>query len=186
MRQTPEPFPQARPDTERHLYAEQHLDTERHQATGQHPDIERGSAPLSIRLRLGGAARIGPGKVALLEAIARSGRLNDAAQAMGMSARRAWLLVDSLNQAFDPPLVQTEADGSGMQLTALGLELIEAYRAVEQATAEAVVQRFGGLEARLRSAVSDPADSDPADTDPADTDPADSGPSNPDPIASGP
>lgn len=186
MRQTPEPFPQARPDTERHLYAEQHLDTERHQATGQHPDTERGSAPLSIRLRLGGAARIGPGKVALLEAIARSGRLNDAAQAMGMSARRAWLLVDSLNQVFDPPLVQTEADGSGMQLTALGLELIEAYRAVEQATAEAVVQRFGGLEARLRSAVSDPADSDPADTDPADTDPADSGPSNPDPIASGP
>ena len=123
-------------------------------------DTERGQAPLSIRLRLGGTARIGPGKVALLEAIARTGELKQAAEAMGMSARRAWLLVDSLNQAFDPPLVLAEADGSTLRLSPLGVELIEAYRAVEKATADAVAQRFGEIEARLRPDSSDSAGSD--------------------------
>ena len=124
------------------------------------PGTERGQAPLSIRLRLGGTARIGPGKVALLEAIARTGELKQAAEAMGMSARRAWLLVDSLNQAFDPPLVLAEADGSTLRLSPLGVELIEAYRAVEKTTADAVAQRFGEIEARLRPDGSDSAGSD--------------------------
>lgn len=137
----------------------------------RHLDTERGHAPLSIRLRLGGTARIGPGKVALLEAIARAGELRQAAEAMGMSARRAWLLVDSLNQAFDPPLVQAEADGSNMRLSPLGVELIEAYRAVEKATADAVAQRFGGIEARLRPGASDPMSTDPARSDPSASDP---------------
>lgn len=134
-------------------------------------ETERGQAPLSIRLRLGGTARIGPGKVALLEAIARTGELKQAAEAMGMSARRAWLLVDSLNQAFDPPLVLAEADGSTLRLSPLGVELIEAYRAVEKITADAVAHRFGGIETRLRPDTSDPTDCDPTGSNPGASDP---------------
>lgn len=136
------------------------------------PDTERGQAPLSIRLRLGGTARIGPGKVALLEAIARTGELRQAAEAMGMSARRAWLLIDSLNQAFDPPLVDSiEPDGTRMQLSPLGVALIEAYRAVEQSTADAVAQRFGRIEARLRTGMIDPTGADRMAGDPIRSDP---------------
>jgi molybdate transport system regulatory protein len=136
--------------------------TEDAQATD---DLERGTAPLSIRLRLGGTARIGPGKVALLEAIAAGAELSEAARLMGMSARRAWLLIDSLNQVFDQALVahesgsenpvarETENDrlseNDRLRLTPLGEELIKAYRAVEKVTADEVTRQFADIEARL-------------------------------------
>lgn len=135
-----------------------------------HDPSDRGTSPLSIRLRLGRKARIGPGKVALLESIARSGDLGLAAQAMGMSPRRAWLLVDSLNQAFDQPVVEAWTNPAGapspepstqpprLALTELGHRLIAAYRAVEAITAQAVTQQFSALEARLS-----PDDPDPFD-----------------------
>jgi molybdate transport system regulatory protein len=110
---------------------------------------ERGTAPLSIRLRLGGTARIGPGKVALLEAIASCGALPEAARLMGMSARRAWLLIDSLNQVFDQALVTRESESDRLRLTPLGEELIRAYRTVEKVTEAEVAQQFAGMTARL-------------------------------------
>lgn len=122
-------------------------------------DSERGTAPLSIRLRLGGIARIGPGKIALLEAIASCGELSEAARLMGMSARRAWLLIDSLNQVFDQALVANESgsenraaretESGRLRLTPLGEELIKAYRAVEKVTADEVARQFTDIEARL-------------------------------------
>ena len=47
-------------------------------------------------------ARIGPGKVALLEEIARSGSISAAGRALKMSYRRAWELVEDLNRASRP------------------------------------------------------------------------------------
>src|SRR5687767_954894 len=97
------------------------------------------SLPAGLRLRLridfAPGCSVGPGKVGLLEAIARCGSLSEAARQLGMSYRRAWLLLDELNRTFHQPLATTAtggAHGGGAQLTEFGRHLIEAFRAVEQ------------------------------------------------------
>ena len=90
----------------------------------------------SIRFRvdLSPTCALGPGKVALLEGIARSGSLSQAARDLKMSYRRAWLLLESLNTSFRRPLVITATGGKGgggAAVTSFGNELITAYRALE-------------------------------------------------------
>jgi molybdate transport system regulatory protein len=69
----------------------------------------------SIRFRVDfeGRCSVGFGKIALLEGIARTGSVSQAAREMDMSNRRAWLLVDSLNQGFDQPVVTANIGGIG-------------------------------------------------------------------------
>jgi molybdate transport system regulatory protein len=77
---------------------------------------------------------IGPGKIALLEAVAETGSISAAARQIGMSYRRAWVLVDQMNRALQTPAVSTAAGGAhggGTALTPVGEELIKRYRAVE-------------------------------------------------------
>jgi len=112
---------------------------------------------VSVRLRFHEDARIGPGKVALLEAIASSGSVAQAGASLNMSARRAWLLIDSLNKAFDQPVVitdsveqQTGDEPREAHLTDFGRALIDAYRAVEADTLAAVETRFAAIAAHLR------------------------------------
>lgn len=110
-------------------------------------------AVLSIRMRLGDEARVGPGKIALLEGIARTGSIAAAGREMGMSYRRAWLLVDAVNAMFDEPAVTTAAGGAqggGSTLTPLGAALVEAYRQVERETQAAMDRHIGPLLARRR------------------------------------
>ncbi|HUB14131.1 MAG TPA: LysR family transcriptional regulator [Acetobacteraceae bacterium] len=93
---------------------------------------------LSIRLDLASGARIGPGKVAVLEEIGRSGSISAAGRALRMSYRRTWELVEDLNQSLGTPVVETAAGGSGgggAVLTAAGKAVIERYRAIEMDTA---------------------------------------------------
>ena len=114
--------------------------------------IARHAAALSVRLRFGVDARIGPGKIALLEAIARTGSIAAAGREMGMSYRRAWLLIDSLNRMFDEPVVHAisgGAHGGGAGLSALGGELVAAYRAMERETEDAVARHFAALKSRM-------------------------------------
>ena len=66
---------------------------------------------VSIRIDLGTGGRIGPGKIALLEAISKTGSITAAAQSMNMSYRRAWLLVDELNKLLSEPAVTAAAGG---------------------------------------------------------------------------
>src|ERR1700759_4587689 len=83
----------------------------------------KGVNRLSIRLDLASGARIGPGKVAVLEEIARSGSISAAGRALHMSYRRTWELVEDLNASLGAPVVQTAAGGSGgggASLTELG------------------------------------------------------------------
>ncbi|AIY42341.1 DNA-binding domain of ModE [Collimonas arenae] len=107
----------------------------------------------SIRLRVlqGEIIAFGPGKAALLLAIQQSGSISAAARAIGMSYRRAWLLVEAMNQCFKQPLVATAtggAKGGGAQVTATGQEVLAHYQAM-QARAEAAVAAdmayFAGL-----------------------------------------
>jgi molybdate transport system regulatory protein len=96
---------------------------------------------LTIRVNFGGRFALGPGKVRLLELIAKHGSISAAGRAMGMSYRRAWLLVDSLNKAFRVPLVAKQMGGTGgggAVLTKLGQTVVMQYRAMEkQANAQA-------------------------------------------------
>ena len=68
---------------------------------------------LSIRVDLAGGARIGPGKVAVLEEIARSGSISAAGRTLRISYRRTWELVEDLNRSLGTPVVETAAGGSG-------------------------------------------------------------------------
>ena len=94
-----------------------------------------------LRILLGTDIAIGPGKADLLDALARSGSISAAARDMGMSYRRAWLLVDTMNRSFRAPLVEASkggAGGGGARITELGLEVLARYRAMELKAAASV------------------------------------------------
>ncbi|MDQ2803026.1 MAG: LysR family transcriptional regulator [Pseudomonadota bacterium] len=98
---------------------------------------KKGQHRLSIRIDLASGARIGPGKVALLEAIARTGSISAAGRALRMSYRRAWELVEDLNRTLGKPVVVTAAGGTGgggASLTPAGEAIVAQYRAIEAAT----------------------------------------------------
>lgn len=107
---------------------------------------------LSLRLEIGDAVRLGPGKVRLLELIGANGSITAAAREMGMSYRHAWLLVDSLNGAFRLPLVETRAGGKAEQravVTELGRDVMARFRAMQASAAAAVADDLRALEAQL-------------------------------------
>lgn len=94
---------------------------------------------LFIRVKFGERAFIGPGKAQLLELIGEHGSISAAGKAMGMSYRRAWMIIDSLNTAFVSPLVRKQTGGSGgggAELTELGREIIVRYRQIEVSAAK--------------------------------------------------
>ncbi len=87
-----------------------------------------------LRITKDAEIAIGPGKVALLEAIVSTGSITAAAKVMGMSYRRAWLLVDSMNKMFKTPVVDAATGGrhgGGTVVTANGMQVIECYRRIE-------------------------------------------------------
>lgn len=90
-----------------------------------------------VRIRIGDEMVLGPGKVDLLEAIGRTGSISAAGRELGMSYRRAWLLVDALNHMFPEPLVTASPGGShggGAKLTDYGRGVAAAYRRIEERT----------------------------------------------------
>jgi len=94
---------------------------------------------------------IGPGKIDLLEKIIETGSISAAGRALGMSYRRAWQLIDAMNQTFADPVVATQSggkSGGGAEVTAFGRELIEDYRFCEDAFRNAagpVLDKLDGL-----------------------------------------
>ena len=103
---------------------------------------KRSAAPkpdLKVQIDLPGGARLGPGKVTLLEMIDAEGSLSKGAKRMRISYRRAWLFVQQINQAFGEVAVSTPEHGHGggpARLTPFGREIIKRYRALETATGE--------------------------------------------------
>jgi len=101
-----------------------------------------------IRIDKGDDIAVGPGKIALLEAITEAGSITSAAKHLGMSYRRAWLLVDALNHSFRSPVVETTVGGyrGGRALvTPMGKEVIERYRKIERVAAEAARSEISAL-----------------------------------------
>ena len=108
---------------------------------------------LRIRIVFGDAEMIGPGKAELLERIDRCGSIAAAGREMGMSYKRAWELVGTLNAMFRDPLVESTRGGQGgggAVLTQAGREVVELYRAFERESAEAGAGRLADLRRRLK------------------------------------
>jgi len=102
-----------------------------------------GEPRLFLRLDLTSRISLGPGKIHLLEEIARHGSISAAGRTMKMSYRRAWLLVSELNSHFREPLVTTRLGGTGggkATVTPLGRAVIGAYRRMEK-EAQRIAQR---------------------------------------------
>lgn len=93
--------------------------------------IEKFDDPeIRVKIRIGDDA-IGPGKIALLEAVDAEHSISGAARSLGMSFRRAWHLLDTMNSALGRPVVETEVGGpggGGARLSPFGAELIGRYR----------------------------------------------------------
>lgn len=102
--------------------------------------------PSHVRLRLlhGAEIALGPGKVELIEGIGELGSIAAAGRRMGMSYRRAWMLVATMNRCFRRPLVEATKGGThggGARITAFGLEVLARYRDLERHA----VRRFDAL-----------------------------------------
>ncbi len=103
-----------------------------------------------VRFRIDFAknSSVGPGKIRLLEAIRDSGSLSRAARSIGMSYRRAWLLVNSLKQSFREPVTVASTggkDGGGMLVTEFGDALINNYRELERDFATLAARRLHAI-----------------------------------------
>jgi molybdate transport system regulatory protein len=103
-----------------------------------------------IRFRIDFASHcnVGPGKIELLEEIGKSGSLSQAARRMGISYRRAWMLLDSLNNSFSQPTTINKTGGvggGGAELTPFGLRLVERYREAEQKLNEVAGEFLGEI-----------------------------------------
>ena len=106
-----------------------------------------------LRIVVGDDIAVGPGKIDLLEAIGSTGSITAAARALGMSYRRAWLLVDTMNRCFRAPVVEAEAGGQrggGTRLTAAGHEVVRRYRRSEALAARAAAAELDALVRLLR------------------------------------
>jgi molybdate transport system regulatory protein len=96
---------------------------------------------LTLRVLGKGAPAIGPGKAELIERIGETGSISAAARAMGMSYRRAWQLVEALNQDFREPVIITAIGGTrggGASVTPFGKRLVLRFRAMEDKASAAI------------------------------------------------
>ena len=105
-----------------------------------------------LRVTLSEDFYLGPGRADLMEGIAETGSIAEAAKGMGMSYKRAWSLVQALNEEFGAPLIETQRGGSGQgaSLTDAGRTVLAAYREMQQATRDAIAPSVRALSDMLR------------------------------------
>ena len=109
---------------------------------------------LHVRILSEEQIAFGPGKAELLEAIQRTGSISQAAKSMNMSYRRAWQLVDTMNQCFQSALVETQTGGThggGAVITELGQMILKKFRTMEQQAAQALEHDFQELSSYLKA-----------------------------------
>jgi molybdate transport system regulatory protein len=108
---------------------------------------------LTLRVLAKSAAAMGPGKAELVERIGRTGSISAAAREMGMSYRRAWQLVESLNRAFREPVVATAIGGTrggGARVTPFGTRMVAMFRTMEARASRAIAADLRRFSAYLR------------------------------------
>ncbi|WP_233272737.1 winged helix-turn-helix domain-containing protein [Paraburkholderia acidisoli] len=113
-------------------------------------EAANGEPQVRFRMRItqGDTIALGPGKVALLEAVREHGSISAAARSMNMSYRRAWLLMDELNRALASPATVSEhggQSGGGSVLTPVGEAIIRLYRSIEAQAATVCAPEIDAL-----------------------------------------
>jgi molybdate transport system regulatory protein len=106
----------------------------------------------TLRLDFDQTRRLGPGKIALLEAIERTGSISAAGREFGMAYRRAWLLTDEVNHMFARPLVTARGggrNGGGATLTELGQKVVRLYRNAEDKVRVSASREIRAIEKAL-------------------------------------
>ncbi|MFN4163576.1 MAG: winged helix-turn-helix domain-containing protein [Ferrovibrio sp.] len=116
--------------------------------------MKAGNKQLGARLRivLERDIAIGPGKADLLQGIKETGSISAAGKRMGMSYKRAWLLVETMNACFKSPLVEASRGGlarGGAVLTQTGETVLAAYRHMQAATDKAIAADIAKLKRLL-------------------------------------
>ena len=123
--------------------------------------MRRGNKTVGLRLRvvLEPDMAIGPGKADILDGIRETGSIAAAGRRLGMSYKRAWLLVETMNGCFREPLVETAKggrEGGGARLTAMGEEVLGRYRRMQATASAAVAPEIAALRDLLADAVGGP------------------------------
>lgn len=107
---------------------------------------------------------LGPGKVELLEHVAETGSIAEAARRMEMSYNRAWLHVKAMNACFAQPLIESTRGGStrgGAVITAVGRRVLALYNAM-RAKATKAIQREEAALLKLAAPSGRPPETPPA------------------------
>jgi len=110
--------------------------------TPKPPPRTHNEAMLWFRILLPTGA-LGPGKIALLRAIAAKGSVSAAAKTLRMSHARSVKLVAEINALAPTPIIDTRAgglSGGGASLTPLGLAVLDAYADIERSVTDAAAQ----------------------------------------------
>ncbi|WP_244132209.1 winged helix-turn-helix domain-containing protein [Burkholderia pyrrocinia] len=118
--------------------------------TSAHPKPE---VRFRMRIQQADTIALGPGKVALLEAVREHGSISAAARSLKMSYRRAWLLMDELNRSLKSPATVSEhggQSGGGSVLTPVGEEIIRLYRGIEERAYAACADEIAALTKMVR------------------------------------
>lgn len=108
--------------------------------TGRRTTSSKPRLRFRLRVVAGDSIAIGPGKIALIEAILQTGSITAAAKSLDMSYRRAWLLLDEMNRSLARPAVESAKGGrhgGGSEVTEVGMRLITLYRNIEITAAQA-------------------------------------------------
>ena len=107
--------------------------------------------PTKLRVMFGTEIAIGPGKAELLETIAATGSISAAAKRLGISYRRTWLLVDTMNRCFREPVVDSSTGGpggGGAQVTPFGKRVLASFSRMQARVDKALdpeLERFSEL-----------------------------------------
>lgn len=112
----------------------------------------RGRPGARLRVVLDDQIALGPGKADVLEGIRETGSIAAAGRRMGMSYKRAWMLVETMNRCFGEALVETSRGGrshGGARLTAAGEDVLARYRRMESATRDAIADDLAALRTML-------------------------------------
>lgn len=78
---------------------------------------------------------LGVGRIELLKKVGETGSISKAAKSMKMSYRRAWQMIDSMNQSARSPLVVRASggiNGGGTTLTAAGEQAIALFNTLNE------------------------------------------------------
>jgi molybdate transport system regulatory protein len=112
------------------------------------------SGPVArLRVILGDAIAVGPGKADLLEGIRETGSIAAAGRRMGLSYKRAWLLIETMNACFKRPVIEAAKGGKaggGARLTPFGEQLLARYRSMQAATEKVIASDLAWMKRAMR------------------------------------